>query len=53
MTPQANADWTVEAVPRPPVHAIRYAFSSSSPVELMDYITATEEALGAEAQKGI
>lgn len=53
--PQANADWTVEsgspATSSAPYRV--YNIGNSSPVELMDYITATEEALGMEAQKNM
>ncbi|WP_270037495.1 NAD-dependent epimerase/dehydratase family protein [Klebsiella pneumoniae] len=46
--PQANADWTVEsgspATSSAPYRV--YNIGNSSPVELMDYITALEEALG-------
>lgn len=53
--PQANADWTVEsgspATSSAPYRV--YNIGNSSPVELMDYITALEEALGMEAQKNM
>ncbi len=53
--PQANADWTVEsgspATSSAPYRV--YNTGNSSPVELMDYITALEEALGMEAQKNM
>ena len=51
--PQADADWTVEtgspATSSAPYRV--YNIGNSSPVELMDYITALEEALGKEAEK--
>ncbi|CEL83298.1 uridine diphosphate galacturonate 4-epimerase [Klebsiella quasipneumoniae] len=53
--PQANADWTVEsgspATSSAPYRV--YNIGNSSPVELMDYITALEEALGMEAKKNM
>ena len=53
--PQANANWTVEsgspATSSAPYRV--YNIGNSSPVELMDYITALEEALGMEAQKNM
>ncbi|SFU05498.1 UDP-glucuronate 4-epimerase [Kosakonia arachidis] len=53
--PQANTAWTVEtgtpASSSAPYHV--YNIGNSSPVELMDYITALEEALGIEAQKNM
>ena len=53
--PEANADWTVEtgspATSSAPYKV--YNIGNSSPVELMDYITALEEALGVEAQKNM
>ncbi|APG18786.1 protein CapI [Kosakonia radicincitans] len=53
--PQANPAWTVEtgtpASSSAPYHV--YNIGNSSPVELMDYITALEEALGIEAQKNM
>lgn len=53
--PQANPTWTVEtgtpASSSAPYHV--YNIGNSSPVELMDYITALEEALGIEAQKNM
>ncbi|MCS5961314.1 hypothetical protein LNP74_26550 [Klebsiella pneumoniae subsp. pneumoniae] len=53
--PQANADWTVESGSPPPAPRRTgvYNIGNSSPVELMDYITALEEALGMEAQKNM
>ena len=55
MIPQANADWTVEsgspATSSAPYRV--YNIGNSSPVELMDYITALEEALGMEAKKNM
>lgn len=55
VTPQANADWTVEsgspAISSAPYRI--YNIGNSSPVELMDYITTLEEALGMEAQKNM
>jgi UDP-glucuronate 4-epimerase len=51
--PQPNPEWTVETVPRPDSSAPYrvYNIGNSSPVELMDYITALEEALGMVAEK--
>lgn len=53
--PQADPTWTVEsgspASSSAPYHI--YNIGNSSPVELMDYITALEEALGIEAQKNM
>lgn len=51
--PQPNPEWTVEngspANSSAPYRV--YNIGNSSPVELMDYITALEEALGMEAEK--
>lgn len=53
--PQAETDWTVEsgspATSSAPYRV--YNIGNSSPVELMDYITALEEALGIEAEKNM
>ena len=53
--PQPNPNWTVEdgspATSSAPYHV--YNIGNSSPVELMDYITALEEALGIEAKKNM
>jgi UDP-glucuronate 4-epimerase len=53
--PQADASWTVEtgspATSSAPYRV--YNIGNSSPVELMDYINALEEALGIEAQKNM
>jgi UDP-glucuronate 4-epimerase len=53
--PQADPDWTVEtgspATSSAPYRV--YNIGNSSPVELMDYITALEEALGIEADKNM
>ncbi|HDR2161085.1 TPA: NAD-dependent epimerase [Enterobacter cancerogenus] len=53
--PQPNPDWTVEtgspATSSAPYHI--YNIGNSEPVELMDYITALEEALGIEAKKNM
>lgn len=53
--PQADPNWTVEsgtpATSSAPYHV--YNVGNSSPVELMDYITALEEALGIEALKNM
>ncbi|WP_437890521.1 NAD-dependent epimerase [Phytobacter sp. V91] len=53
--PQPDASWTVEqgtpATSSAPYRV--YNVGNSSPVELMDYITALEEALGIEAQKNM
>lgn len=53
--PQPEANWTVEsgspATSSAPYRV--YNIGNSSPVELMDYITALEEALGVEAEKNM
>jgi UDP-glucuronate 4-epimerase len=53
--PQPDANWTVEtgspASSSAPYRV--YNIGNSSPVELMDYITALEEALGIEAEKNM
>lgn len=53
--PEADTSWTVEsgspATSSAPYRV--YNIGNSSPVELMDYITALEEALGIEAQKNM
>ncbi|WP_318407515.1 NAD-dependent epimerase [Photobacterium leiognathi] len=51
--PQSNADWTVEAgSPATSSAPYRvYNIGHGSPVKLMDYIEALEEALGIEAKK--
>ena len=53
--PQANPEWTVEtgspANSSAPYRV--YNIGNSSPVELMDYITALEEALGMKAEKNM
>ena len=53
--PQADANWTVEtgspATSSAPYRV--YNIGNSAPVELMDYITALEEALGKEAEKNM
>jgi UDP-glucuronate 4-epimerase len=53
--PQADANWTVEdgtpATSSAPYRV--YNIGNSSPVELMDYITALEDAVGIEAQKNM
>ncbi|MFV0264178.1 MAG: NAD-dependent epimerase [Kluyvera sp.] len=53
--PEANSEWTVEsgspATSSAPYRV--YNIGNSSPVELMDYITALEEALGVEAKKNM
>ncbi|MFH7825447.1 NAD-dependent epimerase [Kluyvera chengduensis] len=53
--PEANSDWTVEtgspATSSAPYRV--YNIGNSAPVELMDYITALEEALGIEAKKNM
>lgn len=53
--PEANSEWTVEtgspATSSAPYRV--YNIGNSSPVELMDYITALEEATGIEAQKNM
>ena len=53
--PQADAQWTVEAgSPATSSAPYRvYNIGNSSPVELMDYITALEEAVGVEANKNM
>lgn len=53
--PQVDTEWTVEngspATSSAPYRV--YNIGNSSPVELMDYITALEEALGIEAEKNM
>ncbi|MDV0595832.1 MULTISPECIES: NAD-dependent epimerase [unclassified Enterobacter] len=53
--PQPNPEWTVEsgspATSSAPYHI--YNIGNSEPVELMDYITALEDALGSEAEKNM
>ncbi len=53
--PHADPEWTVEngspATSSAPYRI--YNIGNSSPVELMDYITALEEALGMEAEKNM
>lgn len=53
--PAANSEWTVEtgspATSSAPYRV--YNVGNSAPVELMDYITALEEALGIEAKKNM
>ncbi|CAI1594111.1 NAD-dependent epimerase [Serratia proteamaculans] len=53
--PQANAAWTVEqgspATSSAPYHV--YNIGNSSPVKLMEYISALEQALGIEARKNM
>ena len=53
--PQPDAEWTVEtgtpATSSAPYRV--YNIGNSSPVELMDYITALEEALGVKAEKNM
>lgn len=53
--PEANSEWTVEngspATSSAPYRV--YNIGNSSPVELMDYISALEEALGIEANKNM
>lgn len=53
--PQVDAEWTVEngspATSSAPYRV--YNIGNSSPVELMDYITTLEEALGIEAEKNM
>ncbi|WP_194206474.1 NAD-dependent epimerase [Superficieibacter sp. 1612_C1] len=53
--PQVDAEWTVEngspATSSAPYRV--YNIGNSSPVELMDYINALEEALGIEAEKNM
>ncbi|MEE7533046.1 NAD-dependent epimerase [Klebsiella huaxiensis] len=53
--PQANPEWTVETgSPADSSAPYRvYNIGNSSPVELMDYITALEEALGIKAEKNM
>ncbi|HCM7227210.1 TPA: NAD-dependent epimerase [Klebsiella aerogenes] len=55
VVPQPNPVWTVEggspATSSAPYRV--YNIGNSSPVELMDYITALEEALGMEAKKNM
>ncbi|SAP41005.1 Uridine diphosphate galacturonate 4-epimerase [Klebsiella michiganensis] len=53
--PQANPEWTVEAgSPADSSAPYRvYNIGNSSPVELMDYITALEDALGIKAEKNM
>ena len=53
--PQANAEWSVEnGSPADSSAPYRvYNIGNSSPVVLMDYITALEEALGMEAEKNM
>lgn len=53
--PQSNAEWTVEnGSPADSSAPYRvYNIGNSSPVELMDYITALEEALGMIAEKNM
>ncbi|EHS98209.1 NAD-dependent epimerase [Klebsiella michiganensis] len=53
--PQPNPDWTVETgSPADSSAPYRvYNIGNSSPVELMDYITALEEALGMVAEKNM
>lgn len=53
--PQPNAEWTVEnSSPADSSAPYRvYNIGNSSPVELMDYITALEEALGMIAEKNM
>ena len=53
--PQADPNWTVEtgspATSSAPYRV--YNIGNSSPVELMDYITALEDALGKKAEKNM
>ncbi|HGK7506167.1 NAD-dependent epimerase [Kluyvera cryocrescens] len=53
--PDPNSDWTVEtgspATSSAPYRV--YNIGNSSPVELMDYITALEEAIGVKAEKNM
>lgn len=53
--PAPNSDWTVEtgspATSSAPYRV--YNIGNSSPVELMDYITALEEAIGVKAEKNM
>lgn len=55
VVPQHDPDWTVEsgspATSSAPYRV--YNIGNSSPVELMDYITALEDALGIEAKKNM
>jgi UDP-glucuronate 4-epimerase len=52
--PQADANWTVETgSPATSCAVSRLQHWQQSPVELMDYITALEEALGKEAEKNM
>ncbi|HCQ8110129.1 TPA: NAD-dependent epimerase [Klebsiella quasipneumoniae] len=55
VVPQPDPDWTVEsgspATSSAPYRV--YNIGNSSPVELMDYITALEDALGIEAKKNM
>lgn len=53
--PQADAQWTVETgTPATSIAPYRvYNIGNSSPVELMDYIKALEEALGIDASKNM
>ena len=53
--PQADANWTVETgSPASSSAPYRiYNVGNSSPVELMDYITALEDALGKKADKNM
>ncbi|MDE9620339.1 NAD-dependent epimerase [Citrobacter portucalensis] len=53
--PQADAQWTVETgTPAASIAPYRvYNIGNSSPVELMDYIQALEDALGIEATKNM
>lgn len=55
VVPQPDPDWTVEsgspATSSAPYRV--YNIGNSSPVELMDYITALEDALGIEAMKNM
>ncbi|EOE0251653.1 NAD-dependent epimerase [Klebsiella oxytoca] len=55
ITPQPNPEWTVETgSPADSSAPYRvYNIGNSSPVELMDYITALEEALGMVAEKNM
>ena len=53
--PEPNSEWTVEtgspATSSAPYRV--YNIGNSSPVELMDYITALEEAIGVKAEKNL
>ena len=53
--PEPNSEWTVEtgspATSSAPYRV--YNIGNSSPVELMDYITALEEAIGVKAEKNM